>query len=390
MNTAPSRNCPVCLGTKTQSILRIEDIPILCNALHDTKASAIAAPRGDIDLHFCHTCTHLFNAAFDSKRLEFESEYEHSLHFSTKFQRYVNKLASRLIDTYELQGKCIVEIGAGQGEFLQILCANGRNTGIGFDPTVQVENAINDSYHIVKENYDKKQRHHIADLICCRHVLGSVPKPRDFIRSIHEALGQQVKTPLYVEVPHAGYLLEYNVFWDILYEDYSYFTPSSLVYLMQMHGFSVTDVRAVFDRQFLSVEAFLNQHPYPVEMPVITTDIIVGINTYTDDFNHKVATWQQKFKRYRKKRKKVVVWGAGSKGSMFLNILKQESPIEYVIDINPRKQQKYLTGTGQKIEKPTFLKIYRPDEVIVMSESYAEEIEATLHQLGCDAKIVFP
>ena len=37
------------------------------------------------------------------------------------------------------------------------------------------------------------------------------------------------------------------------------------------------------------------------------------------------------------------IWGAGAKGFTFLNILdKNASLIKYVVDINPKKQNKYI------------------------------------------------
>ena len=48
------------------------------------------------------------------------------------------------------------------------------------------------------------------------------------------------------------------------------------------------------------------------------------------------------------------MWGAGARGVTLLNMLN-DSRIEYAVDINPRKQGKYVPGTGQQIVEPTFL-----------------------------------
>ena len=68
------------------------------------------------------------------------------------------------------------------------------------------------------------------------------------------------------------------------------------------------------------------------------------------------------------------MWGAGSKGVTFLNMIDSRYQIEYVIDINPRKHGKYIPGTGQKIVSPEFLREYIPDIVIVMNLIYENEI----------------
>jgi hypothetical protein len=48
------------------------------------------------------------------------------------------------------------------------------------------------------------------------------------------------------------------------------------------------------------------------------------------------------------KGKRVVILGAGARGVALLNILK-DPRIEYAVDINPLKQDKYVPGTEQKI-----------------------------------------
>ena len=71
---------------------------------------------------------------------------------------------------------------------------------------------------------------------------------------------------------------------------------------------------------------------------------------------------------------KTVVWGAGSKGVTFLNVLKVESGIESVVDVNPHKHGHYVPGTGQNIVPPEFLQKYHPDKIIVMNPVYFDEI----------------
>jgi len=82
-----------------------------------------------------------------------------------------------------------------------------------------------------------------------------------------------------------------------------------------------------------------------------------------------------------------VVWGAGSKGVSFLNALK-DLQIEYVVDINPRKQGMYIPGTGQQIVRPEFLRDYQPDVIVVMNPVYRREIRKLTKKLGLTAKLI--
>jgi hypothetical protein len=67
---------------------------------------------------------------------------------------------------------------------------------------------------------------------------------------------------------------------------------------------------------------------------------------------------------------KAVAWGARAKTTTFLNLLRASS-IDYVVDINPRKQGKFTIGTGQQIVAPEFLKDYYPASLLLTNGYYA-------------------
>jgi hypothetical protein len=77
-----------------------------------------------------------------------------------------------------------------------------------------------------------------------------------------------------------------------------------------------------------------------------------------------------------------VVWGSGSKGVAFLTALDLDKEIEYVVDINPYRQGKFMAGTGQQIVGPSFLAEYKPDVAIAMNPIYESEIQSDLRRMG--------
>jgi len=98
--------------------------------------------------------------------------------------------------------------------------------------------------------------------------------------------------------------------------------------------------------------------------------------------------WHQKLSRLDQLGRRVVVWGAGTKGVMFLNTVKASEQVRYIVDINPRKQAMYIAGTGQQIVPPEFLQSYRPDVVLVMNPIYQDEIRACMTALGLSSKLI--
>ena len=80
--------------------------------------------------------------------------------------------------------------------------------------------------------------------------------------------------------------------------------------------------------------------------------------------------------------KTVVVWGSGGKGITFLSSLPDAGIIDYVVDVNPDRQQRYIPMTGQEIIGPHRLTEIRPDLVIVTNALYQDEIASQLRELG--------
>ena len=66
------------------------------------------------------------------------------------------------------------------------------------------------------------------------------------------------------------------------------------------------------------------------------------------------------------------------------------SVIDQIVDINPRKQGRFVAGTGQQIVAPEALLESRPDVVIVINPVYRDEVRAQLQALGLSPEIRTP
>ncbi len=58
------------------------------------------------------------------------------------------------------------------------------------------------------------------------------------------------------------------------------------------------------------------------------------------------------------------------------------------MDINPRKQNKFILGTGQKIVSPNVIAHYLPDVVVVMNLLYQQEAKSALQAMGLTPQVV--
>src|SRR5262245_18135565 len=161
--------CPVCNSADVVAFVEIPQVPIHCNLLWSSREEALTAPKGDIRLGFCGECGHTCNQVFNPDLMQYTQHYENSLHFSPRFQEYAGSLIAQLMNRYNLQGKNIIEIGCGKGEFLALLCEEGRNHGDGFDPGYDGGSAsggATDNVTFIRDFYSEAYAGYPADFIC--------------------------------------------------------------------------------------------------------------------------------------------------------------------------------------------------------------------------------
>jgi SAM-dependent methyltransferase len=375
--------CRVCGEATFSPFLEVERVPVFCNVLWPQRDAALAAPRGDITLGFCEGCGMIRNLVFDRELVHYSPGYENSLHFSPSFQTYARSLAGRLVERHGLYGKDVIEIGCGKGDFLTMLCENGGNRGVGFDPSYGGEaNGSAERIEFVRDYYSEAYAGCAADLICCRHVLEHVEEPSELLLTVRSAA--QPGVVLYFEVPNGGYMLERMAVWDVIYEHPSYFTAPALWRLFGECGFDVLDVGTSFGGQYLWIEAATSNGRSGRDGLAGSApgQLAPLVSAFERRYREKIDWWDRRLGRLLSDGARVALWGAGSKGVTFLNVVRGGDAIGCVVDLNVRKQGRYIPGTGQRIAAPKQLSDYEPDIVLVMNPIYENEIRQWIAAIG--------
>lgn len=373
-----THSCPACHSNQLIDFFEVQNLPVFVCVLFDTPEAARRAPMGDIILSYCTRCGFIHNRIFDPAKVRYAPGYEASLIYSGVFRNYITGVAERLIERYHLREKTIIEIGCGQGEFLHLLCEFGNNRGIGIDPSVP-QHVLNPPapgrVRFIRDYYSEKYAHLRADFICCLSVFEHIPQPAAFLRMLRGIIGQQ-KTGIYFEVYNAWEAIKHQQSWSIHYEQCNCFSPANYPGLFQRSGFRISDFATAYEGQYLYVEAVPDGLP---EAPngahgAPRADIPPEITAFATDHREKVAYWKAQLAELKRTNQRVVVWGSGGKGMSFLNVLRTGDLISFVVDINPRRQGKYIPGSAQKIVAPEYLKHDQPDVIIITNPLYEKEI----------------
>jgi SAM-dependent methyltransferase len=358
-----------------------------------TRDEALRCPKGNIELVFCRACGFIWNVLFDPTRLDYTQTYENSLFYSPLFQEYTNNIVWRLINRYKLQNKDIIDIGCGKGDFLFLLCKLGNNRGVGFDTSYEGNgdgNKVPDGVTIIQDFYSEKYAEYKGDLICSRFVLEHIEHPKAFLRMLRKTIGDSQHVIVFFEVPNTSLILRDLSVWDIIYEHCSYFTFSSLERVFTLSGFDVLDLYESYKGQFLGIEALPSdgQGRPGKRSEDNLQEIAKEVDSFVDNIHKQRESWQKNLEGLRITGKKMVLWGAGARGVSFLNMLRVENQVQYVVDINPQKHGKYIAGTGQQIVPPEFLRTYKPNILILTNAIYKNEIQKTVKSLGINSEFI--
>jgi SAM-dependent methyltransferase len=380
--------CPVCLGSSARRLAMLPAMPLIGCRFARSREEALGAGLGTIELVLCKNCGHLYNRAFEPDRIAYTSDYENALHHSARFRAEAEAIVNRLIQAYDLRGKSIVEIGCGEAEFLSLVCARGGNNGVGYDPTQERRQVrVGAGFMTIVPQIFNGHGGLAADAVCALHVLEHLSSLEQTLRHARAALKTQGLA--YFQVPNGLYVIRDLSVWDLTYEHFSYFLPSSFQWALEKAGFHVQHLAPRFGRQYLDAEA-------RAACPAQPSSGMPASDEFCDSFpsalTEILGTWQQRLDELTARGCRIVLWGAGTKAVSFLNMLRctADRGIEYVIDINPAKANRFVPGTAQQIMPPEFVREYAPDIVLVMNPEYLAEIRAMLGSLhvACDVTSV--
>jgi len=383
--------CPNCKQGAMKVFHTATGVPTNSCILLGTRQEALDYPTGDIALGFCDVCGFVGNTAFDARLTEYSGRYEETQGFSPTFQRFHQDLADRLVAQFHLEDREILEIGCGKGEFLLMLCADGKNRGVGYDPGYRADRhapAPGENVRFVADFYTEKCTDTAADFVCCKMTLEHIPETLDFVTMTRLAQGDR-PAEIFFMIPDATRILQDCAFEDVYYEHCSYFSPHSLDRLFRGAGFFPTAVGSEYDGQYLTIAADTADHGGgPLVGSGQLDELARWVEGFPELFAGQLKFWRDRLASWSQEGKTAVIWGSGSKGVSFLTTLGLDEGIAGAVDINPHRQGYFMPGTGHRIFGPDELVELKPDVVIIMNPIYRREIAADLAKRGLTPEIL--
>lgn len=279
--------------------------------------------------------------------------------FSGEMAGFRQQQLKAWVEKHHLTGQRILEIGAGKGEYLQLLEQAGMKAyGIEFG-SASVAACKQQGLHVWQVFPDGSglQLPEIPfEAFASFNFMEHWPHPKSTLRDIAgilkpEALGL-------VEVPNFDMILKNNLFTEFISDHIFYFTAKTLRLMLETSGFEVLSIQSIW-------------HDY-----ILSATVRKRSASNISAFAEKRKSIQEALHQFADKHQDggVAVWGAGHQALATMALLKLGGKIKYVIDSAPFKQGKFTPATHLPIVPPSALARQPVSAVIVMSAGYSDEV----------------
>lgn len=349
--------CIVCGNSlKNQSILVCKNMPSSAQDLLD--ATQLNNESG-IDLNLCQ-CSKCGLVQFDCEPVHYYKDVIRAGGYSTTMVELRKAEYTHLIEKYKLFGKKFIEIGCGQGEFLQILSEFPVKT-FGIENKIELVDKAKSKGLNVTQNFALDDSVVIYggpfDVFLSFNFLEHQPFPNKMISCIYNNLvdgGYGLIT-----VPSFEYILEHKSYYELLRDHIAYYTENTLRFLFEKNGFNVLEMSRI-NRD--TIEVIVQKRPQ--------TDISGLLNNF--------SCLKQEMHNYLTdiidKKEKIAVWGASHQGFTTISTLEIGKYISYIIDSAPFKQGKYSPASHLKIVSPDYFFGDPVQNILIIAPGYTDEI----------------
>ncbi len=265
------------------------------------------------------------------------------------------------IQENNLEGKKIIEIGCGKGEYMNFMRAAGADVyGLEhFSESVKTaqKNGLNVFEGFVEDEFCKIPGAPY-DGFYIMNFLEHIPEPGKFLRGIANNLSDNAYG--IVEVPNFDMMLKKSLYSEFIQDHLSYFTEETLIRLLENNGFQVQSCKSIWYDYIISAK--VKKRSY----------------TVISGFLKKHIQLKQQMKKFlesqKSKGKNIAVWGAGHQALANLSLLEMDEYIDCILDSAEFKQDKFTPATHIPILSPEILKKCEIQVVVIMAGGYSNEI----------------
>jgi len=348
-----------------------------------------------LKVYTCHQCFLVQVDEYKKSDAIFNSDYVYFSSYSSSWLKHAKAYTDTMTSRFGYTGQSLViEVASNDGYLLQYF--KEKNIPVlGIEPTANTAKvAVSKGIESVVDFFGVRLAKQLvaknikADLLLGNNVLAHVPDIVDFVGGMKIILKEAGVVTM--EFPHLMQLVDNNQFDTIYHEHFSYLSFTTVQQVFASQGLELFDVDEIPThggslRIYAKHKEDKNKDITPNVAAILKKEADKGMNSlaYYDNFQQKALKVKLDLTDFliQQKRagKKVAAYGAAAKGNTLLNYCGIKNDlIDFVVDANPHKQNKYLPASHIPVVNEQYLKDKQPDFVIILPWNLKDEITAQL------------
>lgn len=317
----------------------------------------------DINLCECEGCRLI---QLDSEPVSYYKDVIRAGGISSTMEELRKKQYEEFISLAALEGKKIIEVGCGQGEFLEILNRYPVQA-YGLENNQElVDKALKKGLRVSRgytDSIDYTFEGAPFDAFTSFNFLEHQPDPQKYLKTIARNLTENAYG--LITVPSFEYILEENSFYEIIPDHIAYYTEDTLESLLRISGFDVLKKERV-NRDTISMIIRKKKNTDISHIASKKLRISTEVKNLVD--------------KSMNDNKKLAVWGASHQGFTLCAVTGISYGVEYIIDSAKFKQNKYAPASHIKIVSKEYAKLNPVDIIIIIAPGYTDEIFNIIRQ----------
>ena len=294
-------------------------------------------------------------------RVPYYKKVIRSAKFSREMLKFRENQFRNFLRSASKRIESVFELGAGEGEYLDIFRGLGCTTS-GVESSQELVSICQKKGHEVvcgflgdrdSKFYFKKKKY---DCAVSFNFIEHLPNPKADLINLSNSLAPDA-VGLF-EVPNFDLIEKNKLFNEFIPDHRFYFREDTFKTLLSVSGFEVHSIKRLWNDYILSAEVSRRKRINWNGFQHSRQDLKISIKNFFEGT----------------KKNENVVWSAGHQSLTTISNLQLKEDICYVIDSSEEKQKKFCPVSGLEVVAPTVLRSLNIKKVLVMAAGYNSEI----------------
>ena len=392
----------VCRSCKKSNLIKVYSLGKLSlTGIFPSKKNT-KITRGELSLVICKYCKLLqLEHNFDANEM-YGDNYGYMSSLNKSMVSHLKLKALNLKNKYNLKSKdFILDIGSNDGTFLSFF--NSKFKLFGCDPTIKkFKNLYRKDINQLAVFFSSK---HFKDkkfnLITSISMFYDLPDPVDFAKQIHSILSN--KGIWHIELSYMPMMIKNTSYDTICHEHLEYYSLKSLKHLLDAANLKIVNLSfnqingGSIELDIAKKESSYTECKHLIDWVLQSerlnkyNEITKLKNFFRECQNHRILL-KKLLVTLKKQNKKILGYGASTKGNVLLQYCKIDSKLlNCIFEVNKFKFNKFTPGTNIKIVSEKEAKLKKPDYLLVLPWHFKDHIiKREKEFLKKGGKLIFP